>query len=103
MSTITPLTVIKGTYLAPLDQVDAHRDAHIAFLKDLVADGRVILGGRRNPPDGSILVFRGGDSDAVLTAMAKDPYVLAGVVGYELVGVFTPGTHAPELADFLAL
>ena len=35
--------------------------------------------------------------------MAKDPYVLAGVVGYELVGVFTPGTHAPELADFLAL
>jgi len=103
MSTITHLTVIKGTYLAPLDQVDAHRDAHIAFLKDLVADGRVILGGRRNPPDGSILVFRGGDSDAVLTAMAKDPYVLAGVVGYELVGVFTPGTHAPELADFLAL
>ena len=71
MSTITPLTVIKGSYLAPLDQVDAHRDAHIAFLKDLVADGRVILGGRRNPPDGSILVFRGDDSDAVLTAMAQ--------------------------------
>ena len=102
MSTITPLTVIKGTYLAPLDQVDAHRDAHIAFLKDLVADGRVILGGRRTPPDGSILVFRGDDGDAVLRAMANDPYVLAGVVGYELVGVFTPGTHAPELAEFLA-
>ena len=34
--------------------------------------------------------------------MANDPYVLAGVVGpYELVGVFTPGTHAPELEEFL--
>ena len=103
MSTITPLTVIKGTYLAPLEDVDAKRDAHLAFLKDLVADGRTILGGRRNPPDGSILVFRGGDGDAVLQTMANDPYVLAGVVAYELVGVFTPGTHAPELADFLAV
>ena len=103
MSTITPLTVIKGTYLAPLDAVDAQRDAHLAFLKDLVADGRAILGGRRTPPDGSILVFRGGDADAVLATMANDPYVLAGVVGYELVGVFTPGTHAPQLAEFLAV
>lgn len=101
MSTITPLTVIKGTYLASLDAVDAHRDAHLAFLKEHVAAGRTILGGRRTPPDGSILVFRGGDADAVLATMANDPYVLAGVVGYELVGVFTPGTHAPQLAEFL--
>ena len=102
MSTITPLTVIKGTYLASLDEVDAQRDAHLVFLKALVADGRAILGGRRTPPDGSILVFRGGDANAVLETMANDPYVLAGVAGYELVGVFTPGTHAPELAEFLA-
>jgi uncharacterized protein YciI len=102
MSTITPLTVIKGTYLAPLDDVDAQRDAHLAWLRDLVADGRTILGGRRTPPDGSILVFRGGDADAVLATMENDPYVVAGVVSYELVGVFTPGTHAPQLAEFLA-
>jgi uncharacterized protein YciI len=102
MSTITPLTVIAGTYLVPLDEVDALRDAHLVFLKDLVADGRAILGGRRNPPEGSLLVFRGGDADAVLTTMADDPYVLGGAVRYELVGVFTPGTHAPELAAFLA-
>jgi len=102
MSAITPLTVIKGSYLASLDEVDAHRDAHLAFLKEHVAAGRAILGGRRTPPDGSILVFRGGDADAVLATMANDPYVLAGVVAYELVGVFTPGTHAPELAAFLA-
>ena len=56
MSTITPLTVIKGSYLAPLDQVDAHRDAHIAFLKDLVADGRVHPGRAPEPADGSSLV-----------------------------------------------
>ena len=102
MSAITPLTVIKGSYLASLDEVDAHRDAHLAFLKEHVAAGRAILGGRRTPPDGSILVFRGGDPDVVLATMANDPYVLAGVVSYELVGVFTPGTHAPELAAFLA-
>jgi uncharacterized protein YciI len=102
MSAITPLTIVRGEYLAPLEQVDVHRDAHFTFMDGLVGDGRVLMAGRRTPADGSILVFRGEDADAALGALASDPYVAAGVVRYEAVGVFTPGRHAPALAELLA-
>lgn len=102
MTTVTPLTVIQGRYVAPLEQVDAVRDAHIVFVDGLVAAEKLVLAGRRTPPDGSILIFLGGDSDAALATLADDPYVIAGVVDYELGGVFTPGRHAPEFAAFLA-
>ncbi len=103
MSTITPLTVVKGSYLAPLDEVDAHRDAHLRLRRGTRGRRPPRAGaGAATPPDGSILVFRGDDADGVRATLANDPYVVAGVVAYEVVGVFTPGRHAPELAEFLA-
>ncbi len=101
MSAVTPLTVIQGQYLTPIAEVDAHREAHLAFIAGLIADGRVVMAGRRTPADGSILVFRGDDADAALLALEDDPYIAAGVVAYDAVGVFTPGAHAPELAAAL--
>lgn len=101
MRTVTPLTIVQGRYLAPLDEVDAHREAHFAFADGLVAGGRLLMAGRRTPPDGSILVFRGDDGEGALDALAADPYVSAGVVAYEVVAVFTPGRYAPELAAAL--
>ncbi len=102
MSTLTPLTVIRGQYVAPLEEVNAARDAHLAFIAGLVAERGLLMAGRRTPPEGSILVFRGDDPEGVLALFADDPYVTAGVAEYELVGVFTPGSHAPELAAFLS-
>jgi uncharacterized protein YciI len=101
MSTVTPLTVIQGQYLTPIAEVDAHREAHLAFMAGLVAGGRVVMAGRRTPADGSIIVFRGADADAALRVLEEDPYVAAGVVAHAAVGVFTPGTHASELAAAL--
>ena len=98
MSAVTPLTVIQGRYLTPIAEVDAHRDAHLAFIAGLIADGRILLAGRRTPADGSILVFRGDDAGAALTTLEDDPYIAAGVVAYDAVGVFTPGAHADAFA-----
>jgi len=38
------------TYVVPLDQVDAHRPAHIDWLKDCYAQGVMLASGRKNPP-----------------------------------------------------
>lgn len=101
MSEITPLVVVTGEYLTPIAEVDAHRAAHLEFIAGLVRDGRVLLAGRRTPPEGSIVVFRGGDPDEALRLLDDDPYRHAGVVAYDAVGVFTPGAHPPELAAAL--
>lgn len=57
------------------------RAAHIGLARESVARGELVLGGAlANPPDGSILLFR-GDSPAAAEAFAKsDPYVLNGLV-----------------------
>lgn len=101
MSEITPLVVVTGEYLTPIAEVDAHRDAHLEFMSGLVREGRVLLAGRRTPPEGSVVVFRGEDPEEVLALLDDDPYRAAGLVAYDAVGVFTPGVHAPALAAAL--
>ena len=103
MSTITPLTVIQGRYLAPLDEVDAHREAHLAFV-----DGprrgrpRSLMAGRRTPPDGSILVFRGDDARRRARAARGRPVRRRRASSRTtLVGVFTPGRARARAAAAL--
>lgn len=101
MSEITPLVVVTGEYLTPIAEVDAHREAHLEFIAALVSEGRVLMAGRRTPPDGSVIVFRGSEPDEALRLLDDDPYRAAGLVAYDAVGVFTPGVHAPALAAAL--
>ena len=57
------------------------RSAHIAYARQAVARGDLVLGGAlASPADGAVLVFR-GSSPAVAEAFAAgDPYVVNGVV-----------------------
>ena len=43
-----PLTILLGTCLAPLEEVNVHREAHLAFLAGVQQDGPRHPGG---PPD----------------------------------------------------
>jgi len=59
----------------------AHREAHLAYLADWHADGRLLLGGAvGNPPDRGVLVFAIEDPAAVEAFAAQDPYVVNGLV-----------------------
>jgi uncharacterized protein len=59
-----------------LERRAAFRDAHLAYARDAVARGELVLGGAlANPADTAILLFR-GDSPAVAESFAaEDPYV----------------------------
>jgi len=58
-----------------------HREAHLAYLADWHADGRLLLGGAvGNPPDRGVLVFAVEDPAAVEAFAAQDPYVVNGLV-----------------------
>jgi hypothetical protein len=96
-----PITVVLGTYTAPIEQVDAHRPEHLAFIDGLVAAGTVLAAGRTAAGDGSVILVRGLDGAAALDALAGDPYLGAGVADYAVAGTFTPGRHAPALAALL--
>jgi uncharacterized protein YciI len=91
------MVVVFGNYTAPLEEVDAHREVHLGFVRGLMDERRLLAAGRRDPADGSVLIFAGDDAQGALALLAEDPYALAGVVEYEAVAVFTPGAVADGL------
>ncbi len=96
------LTVVLGTYLADLEAVDANRPAHLAWVDEQVAAGRIILAGRRTPPDGSVILLRGIGAREAHELMERDPHSVKGLVRYDVAGTFTPSRRATGLDELLA-
>lgn len=77
--------VLTITYLQPLDVIDQTRPAHLQWLTDEVAAGRILLAGRVESQQGAVLIaadMSAEDADAVA---ASDPYTQAGLVRYDRV------------------
>jgi uncharacterized protein YciI len=65
------------------DYVEArapYRAAHIAHARAAAARGELVLGGAFNPPDGSMLLFKGSSPSVAEAFASVDPYVTNGVV-----------------------
>ena len=91
-------------YQKPLEEVDAHREAHLGFLAGLNEQGRILISGRRNPPVGGVVIIDAADLDEAQAIMAEDPFAKAGVARYEAYE-FTPSAgpaRSPEAESFLA-
>ena len=57
------------------------RSAHIAYARQAVARGDLVLGGAfADPADGAVLLFRGPSPAVAESFAASDPYVVNGVV-----------------------
>ncbi|MDX3908334.1 MAG: YciI family protein [Sphingobium sp.] len=92
------MIIISLRYTAPLAEVDAHLDAHVAWLKTAIADGWVVIAGRQVPREGGILIARGEKQDVAAKA-ATDPFVINNVAELSLVE-FSPSMTAPGFEIF---
>ncbi len=90
------MVILVSTYTRPLEEVDAHRDDHVAFVTRHHEAGRIVVFGRRSPPTGGVLICVGVDREEALAMVAEDPYVRAGVATYEPIA-FTPSRVTPGL------
>lgn len=75
-------------YRRPLEEVVAHQEAHRAFQRQLLEEGRLLAAGPHDPRFGGMMLLRVDDHDAQKTLDAirdADPYYKAGVVQYELL------------------
>ncbi len=63
-----------------LERRKAFREEHLALVRQYHQQGKIVLAGAFNPPDGALLVFR-ADSPATVEEFVKaDPYARNGVV-----------------------
>jgi uncharacterized protein YciI len=78
-----------STYLAPLDQVDQAREAHLAFVGELESAGVLVSAGRQNPPAGGVILLNVDTEAEARELMAPDPYLQQGLAEYAATG-WTP-------------
>jgi uncharacterized protein YciI len=88
--------VLTSTYLQPPDVVGQTRPAHLAFLEEEVAAGRLVLAGRLESGAGGVLITGDVDVTAAQDIIDRDPYTLAGVARYDVVS-FNGAYRAPGL------
>lgn len=88
--------VLTTTYLKPLDVVDQTRPAHIAWLEEEVAAGRIVLAGRLESATGAVLITGDLTDEEVEDVIARDPYTVAGLVRCERTS-FNGAFRAPGL------
>jgi uncharacterized protein YciI len=91
------MLILSLNYIAPMEQVDAVVEPHMAWVKKGYDDGYFIASGRKVPRTGGLILSRG--DLAVLTAFcATDPFVLHGVAEYDITEVaFTTVTPGAEM------
>jgi uncharacterized protein YciI len=75
-----------STYLAPLNEVDKVREAHMKFLDGLEERGLVIAAGRQDPPVGGVILLDTATAEEAVEALAGDPYVQQGLATYTATG-----------------
>ena len=75
--------VLTITYLQPLDVIDQARPAHVAWLNDEVAAGRIPVERAPGVADGRVLVTGDISIEEAQDIMDRDPYRVAGVVRYD--------------------
>lgn len=75
-------------YRRPIEEVVVHQDAHRAFQRKLLDEGRLLAAGPHDPRFGGMMLLRVDDNNAQKTLDAirdADPYYQHGVVQYELL------------------
>ena len=88
--------VLKSTYLRPPDVINQTRPAHLEWLKEEVAAGRILLAGRLEDESGAVLVTGDLTSDQARDIVDRDPYTAAEVARYEITS-FNGAFRAPGL------
>lgn len=78
----TPYTALVYEYVPDvLERRGPYRDAHLALLSDLHAQGVVVMAGATGDPvSGGLIVFRGESPAAARAFVDADPYVANGIV-----------------------
>ena len=88
--------VLTSTYLRPADVIEQTRPAHLEWLKEEVAAGRIVLAGRLEDQSGAVLITGDISADDAQDIVNRDPYTRAGVARYERVS-FNGAFRAPGL------
>ncbi|KIF03634.1 hypothetical protein PL81_23140, partial [Streptomyces sp. RSD-27] len=68
--------VMELMYTAPIEDVEAEMDAHLAWLDGYYASGVFLASGRKVPREGGVILARGVSRAEVERIAAEDPFAV---------------------------
>ncbi len=92
--------VVMLNYLRPLHEVDAHLEAHKAYLEEQYASGTFLMSGPKEPRTGGVILARAATLDELRRTLARDPFQIHGIAAFEIVQ-FSAKAAAPSLEHLL--
>lgn len=87
------LYIITLTYVRPIEEVNAHLQAHRQWLADHCSSGRILVAGPREDHSGGVVLAHGASRAEVDAMLAQYPFVSHGLVGVS-VETFEPALRA---------
>jgi len=88
--------LLLGRYTRPMEEVEPHRDAHVAWVQEHGEAGHFVLGAIQSPPVGGVIVALAQSRDEVDRWIAEDPFIINDVFEYD-VREYTVAFAAPGL------
>lgn len=76
--------IISLNYKCPLEEVDRHLEAHVAYLKQEYSNGNFIASGRKVPRTGGIILSNVKTKSDLEAILEKDPFYQAGIAEYDI-------------------
>lgn len=92
--------LIDLSFVEPLEVVDKYVAAHREYLSGFYDRGLLLLGGRKQPRTGGIILSRFASLAEVKAVFDADPLVCAGAASYTVIE-FEPVMHSAALAGVI--
>ena len=77
--------VIELSYKVDLSEIDAHKAAHVRFLKKYYASGNFLVSGRKIPRDGGIILAVGSSRQDIEAIVREDPFYQHGLADFRVI------------------
>ncbi|WP_419786948.1 YciI family protein [Pseudodesulfovibrio sp.] len=88
--------IVDLAYVVPLSTVDAHLEAHVAYLKEQYEKGIFVASGRKEPRTGGVILANCRSLSALRSVLDKDPFKRNGLACYTITE-FMPSMTAAGL------
>lgn len=92
--------IVSLNYVKPIEDVEKHLEAHVAFLDKYYESGNFIASGRKNPRTGGVILCNAENKEALNDILSEDPFNVNAIAEYEVTEFF-PNKFAEGFEDFV--
>ena len=92
--------IINLHYIAPLEELDKHMSAHVAYLKKYYKANVFLMSGRKVPRTGGVIIARADSEELLEMIIAEDPFHQHKLAAFTITEFLTSQYH-PDIKHLL--